>query len=152
TRLNRLESDMLRDELVSHTSKRVGTLHVNARCGGKIQHYELRRCQLCANTAQDYVNDIVHIEIDETRFRPENHYPSDELIVLMSSAIRETASAGNSPKHSDVWPRGCVNQLHQRDHGPDHHAEKQTKREHATESCHRHHKLGSINTPQCFQG
>src|SRR5215831_9421360 len=99
---------MLCDEFASHTRKHVGTLHVNKRCGREIEHYELRRCRLGADTAQDGVADIVHVEIDETRFRPENHYSRDKLIVLMWFAIGEAAGAGNSPKHSDVWARGCT--------------------------------------------
>src|SRR4029077_7000262 len=98
---NRLESDMLSNEFVSHTRKRVGTLHVNKRCGGEIEHYELRRCRLGVNAAQDGVADIVHVEIDETRFRPENHYFGNKLIILMSFAVREAMGAGNSSEQSN---------------------------------------------------
>jgi hypothetical protein len=143
---------MLGNEFVSHTRKRLGTLHVNTRWSGEIEHYELRRCRLSANTAQDYVDHIVHVEIDETRFRPENHYSGDELIVLMSFAIGEVAGAGNSTKHSAAWPRGCMEQLYKRDHSPDHHAEEQTKREHADESRYRHDKLRTIASPELLHG
>src|SRR5712691_1837765 len=143
---------MLSNEFVSHTRKHVGTLHVNKRCGGEIEYYELRRCRLGVNTAQDSVADIVHVEIDEGRFRPENRYFGDELIVLMSFAVREATGAGNSSEQSNVRPRGNTDQLHKRDHRPDHHAEKQTKREYADESRYRHDKLRTIALPELLEG
>ena len=139
-------------EFVSHTRKHVGTLHVNERCGGEIEHYKLRRCRLGVNTVQDGVSDIVHVEIDEGRLRPENHYFGDELVVVMSFAVREATGAGNSPKHSNVRPRGNADQLHKRDHRPDHHAEEQTKREYADESRYRHDKLRTIALPELLEG
>jgi hypothetical protein len=45
-----------------------------------------------------------------------------------------------------------MNQLYKRDHSPDHHAEEQTKREHADESRYRHDKLRTIASPELLHG
>src|SRR4029077_16468517 len=95
TRFNRFELDARGDEFLSHAHKHVGTLHVNKRRGGEIEHNELRRRRLRVNTAQDGVADIVDVEIDEGRFRPENHYFGDELVVVMSFAVRKATGPGN---------------------------------------------------------
>src|SRR5206468_199386 len=124
---------MLGDEFLSHTRKRVGTLHVHERRGGKIEHHELRQSRRSADAVQDRIANIVHVKVDEGRFGPENHYFGDELVVVMSFAVREATSAGNSSEKSNVRPRGSTDQLHKRNHRPDHHAEEQTKREYADE-------------------
>src|SRR5258708_28864210 len=109
---------MLSNDFASHTRKRVGTLHVNKRCGGEIEHYELRRCRLSANTAQDYVDDIVHVEIDETRFRTENHDVRNQFVVRMAVAIRETGCSRNSPEKTAVRMSRCRPPLQKRNCGP----------------------------------
>src|SRR5260370_21382723 len=143
---------MLGGEFLSHAGEHMGTLHVHERRGGKIEHHELRQFRRGADTTQDRIANIVDVKVDEGRFRPENHYFGDELIVLMSFAVGEATGAGNSPKHSDVWSRGCMDQLHKRDHRPDHHAEEQTKREYADESRYRHDKLRTMALPELLQG
>src|SRR5262249_44903588 len=81
TRLDRVESNACRSEFVSHACECMGTLHIHQRCGGKIQHYQLRRHLLAADTAQDRIANIVDVKIDQNRFRPENHYVWNQFVV-----------------------------------------------------------------------
>jgi hypothetical protein len=55
TRFNSVELDSHRNKFVSHTGQRVRTLHVHARCGGKVEHDKFRQCRLGADTGQNLV-------------------------------------------------------------------------------------------------
>ena len=75
-------------------------------------YYQLWRCRLGTNTAQDRLGYIVYVKINEGRFRPENHYVWNQFVAFMPVAIRETACAWNSSEKSNVRTRRNPHQLH----------------------------------------
>src|SRR5512132_493420 len=113
TRFDGVKLNAFGGEFVSHAGERVRTLHVHTRCGGKIENYQLRRRRLATNTAQDHIANIVNVEVDQERFRPENHHVRNQFVVCMAVAVRETARTGNPSEKSDVRMRRYAYQLHE---------------------------------------
>src|SRR5436190_12581573 len=101
-------------EFIGQLAECLRALQVHAWCSGEIEEDELRLCRLSAYAIEDRLADIVHVEIDETGFGPENQHAMNQFVVRMAGAIGETARFGDASQESDVWPRSATQQLHQR--------------------------------------
>ena len=110
--------------------KHVRAVHVHQRRGGKVQHNEPGRRGFGAHSIQNRVAHVIHVEINETRLRPEDQNAGNQLIVRVALAIREPPRARDAAEQRDVRSRRAADQEHERDDCADHHAAQQARTQH----------------------
>src|SRR2546430_16709592 len=111
---DRLESDTFGSEVIGQFAECLRALQVHAWRSGEVEEDELRQRRLSAYAIEDRLADMVHVEIDETRFGPENQHAMNQFVVRMAGAIGKAARSGDASQESDVWPRSAAQQLDQR--------------------------------------
>ena len=103
-------------------------------CGAadKVEHDQRRRRAFGPRTrSRNRVAHVIHVEIDQAGFGPEDQHAGNQLVVRMPLAIGEPPRAGNASEEGDVRTRRATEQLHERDDRADHHAAQQAGAEHA---------------------
>src|SRR5437773_1460042 len=110
---DRLESDTFGSEVIGQLAECLSALHVHAWRSREVEEDELRQCRLGAYAVEDHLADMVHVEIDETRFGPKNQHAWNQLVVWMPFAIRKTTSSWDASEERNVRPGGSAKQLHE---------------------------------------
>src|SRR5947207_15509362 len=91
-------------EFIGQLAECLRALHVHAWRSREVEEDELRQCRLGAYAVEDHLADMVHVEIDETRFGPKNQHAWNQLVVWMTLAIRKTKSSRDASDDSNARP------------------------------------------------
>src|SRR5437773_4270628 len=100
---DRLESDTFGSEVIGQLAECLRALQVHAWRSGEVEEDELRQRRLSAYAIEDRLADMVHVEIDETRFGPKNQHAWNHLVVRMPFAIRNTKNSWVDSGVRYVW-------------------------------------------------
>jgi len=122
---------MFSREFIGQLAECLRALQIHAWRSGKVKKDELRQCRFSAHTIEDLLADMVHVEIDKTGFGSKDQHTRNQFVIRMAFAIRESASALDASQERDVRTGGGSQQLHERDHGADHHTAQKARPEHA---------------------
>src|SRR4030095_15636751 len=98
-------------EFIGQLAECLRALQVHAWRSGEVEEDELLQCRLSAYAIEDRLTDMVHVEIDETRFGSKNQNAGNQFIIRMPPTIRESAGSPDASEERHGWRGGAARRV-----------------------------------------